>query len=269
MKQAKSLESSAITDRFEDNYVLEEELYKGGTGIIWKAHKGKDLDTKVAIKFYVPTELNLFFQISSMEKLLKPLDRATYDAEFSFLKKVKHPGLQELISFGEIKGDKFDLFLKKYEEAKLFSDVGSIHFLVSKYVEGYTFKRWIEDLSEKVSNNQMAVFEARKLLIRAIVEIIELLSYIHNECKYLHGDINSNNIIVHASSNRPILIDFGNSRCFDPKYFNDNDKTTFGYLTQNYPPQLHEEIKKELQKNNSNTTNKGKIKALMFPGLDL
>jgi eukaryotic-like serine/threonine-protein kinase len=72
-------------------------------------------------------------------------------------------------------------------------------YLVQEYIEG-------EDLSKEIFlGKQLREAEVTKLL----QEILQLLTYVHNEQKIIHRDIKPSNLMRRASDGRIILIDFG------------------------------------------------------------
>jgi serine/threonine protein kinase len=72
-------------------------------------------------------------------------------------------------------------------------------YLVQEYIDG-------EDLSKEICpGKQLSEAEVTKLL----QEILQLLTYVHDEQKIIHRDIKPSNLMQRASDGKIILIDFG------------------------------------------------------------
>lgn len=255
----------SVRDNFEDEYNILEKLEGGGTGVVFKAHRAGDPDTLVAIKFYLPPTQNSLFQETTLKSLLLPMDEHVFEAEFNFLKRTRHPSIQEIVSYGTL------LDAAKYlgAEGMVPSD-GSVRFLITKYIDGMSLLRWIDELGQAVKDRNTDRFEARRLLVRCILDIAEALVFIHEVRHYQHSDLRSANILVHHHSSRPIVIDFAYAHCFDLEALGAHSRMThIRYFPDNCPEALQRDLRGLVKKCGANRVPREELKALVFPGLDL
>jgi HD superfamily phosphohydrolase len=259
---------SLVVDKFNDEYRITELLDSGGTGVVYKGHKKGDQENRVAIKFYVPPSQTSLFKETSLRSLVLPTNEKVFDAEFSFLKRTRHPGIQEIVSWGVL-SDAGKYFPMDPTLGSLGSNE-SVKFIISKFIDGAAVFPWLASLVSQVRNRSLRHAEARKYIIRCILDITEILIYIHEERQYQHSDIRSNNVLVQTVSRRPILIDFAYAHCFDLDAIGrENQYTSIRYFPDDTPQSLVEDIKDLMRRYSSNSIPREELKALMFPGLDL
>jgi HD superfamily phosphohydrolase len=259
---------SSVVDKFNDEYRVTELLDSGGTGVVYKGHKAGDQDARVAIKFYVPPSQTSLFKETTLRSLVLPTDEKVFDAEFSFLKKTRHPGIQEIVSWGVL--PEAGRYFPMDPTLGALGSNDSVKFIISKFIDGSAILPWLTLLVNAVRNRSLPHTEARKRIIRCILDITEILMYIHDDRKYQHSDIRSSNVLVQAVSNRPILIDFAYAHCFDLDALGrENQYTSIRYFPDDTPAPLVDDIKALIRKYQSNSIPREELKALIFPGLDL
>jgi HD superfamily phosphohydrolase len=264
--RTRSAELSEVTDFLDEKYVIESEIDSGGSGIVFRGHKAHDPDLHVAIKFYVIPAQASFLAETTFKVLILPDDEEVFETEFQFLRKTRHPGVQELISFGILSD------AERYFEGR--SDIllpkgGRIRFLVSRFIDGSRFREWLRGSIEKVNvpNGKISPREARMRLCRVLFEVADTLAYIHDVRQYQHSDLRSENILIHHDSGRPIIVDFGYAHCFDPKI--QKGYTQLHHIPDSLPDALREELRKLLAKAPDNRIPREALRAVVFPGLDL
>lgn len=261
-------ELKSVKDNFQDEYVILHKMDAGGTGVVYKAYKMGDPDALVAIKFYVPPTQSSLFQETTLRSLILPSNEHVFETEFRFLKKTRHPGIQEIVSWGSLReADKFFETEAISPELKVGD---TVPFLVSKFIDGLSLFNWISKLVSDVLLSLTRQADARRLIVNSILDIMGTLAFIHDVKKYQHSDVRAMNIIVHANSLRPILIDFAYAHCFDLDALGaDNKLTQIRYFPDNCPPALLDDVKALMKRHNSTEIPREELKSVIFPGLDL
>lgn len=257
-----------VKDFLKEAYILDKEIDSGGTGIVYKGHKASDPTISVAIKFYVISAQASFLHETTFRALILPDDENVFDTEFQFLKQTRHPGVQELISYGTL--DDAHLYFGRRSDIRL-PDNGKVRFLISRFIDGLRLRDWVIQtvaaLDTKMQGVPLSDREARHAICRVIHDIAETLTFIHQERRYQHSDLRGDNIIVHRASGRPVVIDFGYAHCFDPTL--DRTVTQIRYLPENMPPALVKDITDLVRATGSNLVSRDALRDLVFPGLDL
>ena len=166
-----------------ENYIIESVLGSGGFGITYLA-KDISLDTKFAIKEYIPSEFayreDNYFVAPKTEK-----DKDNFEWGLSsFLKEAR-----TLVRFNDS-----DNIVKVY---RFFEANGTAYF-VMEYIEG-------ETLTDLLKANKLKPINIEKMFDG----VLNGLKRIHDS-DVLHKDIKPSNIMVRGST--PILIDFGSAR---------------------------------------------------------
>jgi HD superfamily phosphohydrolase len=257
-----------VKDFLKDTYILDSELDSGGTGIVYRGHKASDATISVAVKFYVISAQASFLNETTFRALILPEDEGVFDTEFHFLKQTRHPGVQELISYGIL--DDARLYFG-HRPGILLPDNGKVRFLISRFIDGPRLRDWVirtvGRLDTKDIANRISDREARQAICRVIHDVAETLHYIHQERRYQHSDLRADNIIVHSASERPVVIDFGYAHCFDPALA--DTATQIRYMPENMPEALVKDIRELVRTTGSNVVNRDELRRLVFPGLDL
>lgn len=259
---------SSVTDFLKDSYIIDSEVDSGGSGIVFKAHKKGDVNNIVAIKFYIISAQSSFLHETRFRALILPEDEDVYHTEFEFLKKTRHPGIQELISYGILEnaemyfGNRLNIVLPEN---------GQVKFLVSRFIDGFRLRDWIGQTVAAVEGRQRAIQlssrEARHAICGVLYELVETLAFIHQDRNYQHSDLRADNVVVHQASGRPVIIDFGYAHCFDPGIEKKN--TQIRYLAGNVPDALRNDIDGLMRAAGGNVVNRDELKKRIFPGLDL
>jgi uncharacterized protein len=259
-------ELTSVSDFLREEYTIENEIDSGGTGIVFRGHKTADPDTVVAIKFYVVPAQSSFLMETTFRALILPEDEEVFSTEFTFLKRTRHPGVQELISYGVLEdagryfGSRKEIFLPEN---------GRVRFLISRFIDGSRLSDWMAATIRDVRTgaSKLPARDARRHVCRVLFEIADTLSYIHDVRRYQHSDLRSDNVLVHQASGRPIVIDFGYAHCFDAAL--KKPYTQIRYIADNMPPSLREDVKKLVAKSRGNRVPREELRDLVFPGLDL
>ncbi|MDQ7024152.1 MAG: protein kinase [Anaerolineae bacterium] len=147
------------------SYKIENHLGQGGMATVFKAHHEK-LDRYVAIKLMHET----FLQDEDF--------RTRFQREAQIVAKLEHPNIVPIYDYNEHEG---------------------IPFLVMKYVDGMTLKRY-------AIKTGLTLEDTRDFLM----SIAEGLDYAH-EKGILHRDMKPSNILIN-SGNQPFITDFGLAR---------------------------------------------------------
>jgi len=166
-----------------ENYIIESVLGSGGFGITYLA-KDISLDTKFAIKEYIPSEFAYreenYFVAPKTDK-----DRDNFEWGLSsFLKEAR-----TLVRFNDCEN-----IVKVY---RFFETNGTAYF-VMEYIEGDT----LTDLLKANKLNPQNIENMFKGILNGLKRI--------HKSDVLHKDIKPSNIMVRGST--PILIDFGSAR---------------------------------------------------------
>jgi serine/threonine protein kinase len=265
-KGERPLES--VTDFLNDHYTIDEEFRSGGTGVVFKAHKTADPDMIVAIKFYVIPAQASFLSETTFRALILPEDEEVFATEFNFLKRTRHPGIQELISYGVL--DDAKTYFGDRKEIVLPQN-GKVRYLISRFIEGSRLSEWLIELVASVggkgNRTRITARDARRQVCRVLHDIADTLAYIHDVRHYQHSDLRSDNILVHQASGRPIIIDFGYAHCFDAALRKTH--TQIRYIADTMPTQLRDDIRRLVADTGSNKVSRESLRQLVFPGLDL
>lgn len=167
-------------------YVLESVLGHGGFGIVYRA-RHCELDTVVAIKEYMPTELSVRRQDSveprsaSCSQLYEDGLRRFLDEARQLVRFRNHPCVVSC--------------------QDLFRD-NNTAYLVMESVDGLPLS---ELLRLRETAGQPFVEEE---LLGVMVPLLEGLATVHAE-GVLHRDVKPSNILIRRSNEQPVLIDFG------------------------------------------------------------
>jgi serine/threonine protein kinase len=144
-------------------YTIRGRLGEGGFGRVYLAHDD-DLDRRVAIK------------VPNPERIPRPEDVATYQAEARILARLDHPHIVPVYDVGRT-GD-------------------GLCFVVSKYLGG-------SNLADRLAQGRPGFRDAALL----VSDVAEALHYAHTH-GLVHRDVKPANILLDSSS-QPILADFG------------------------------------------------------------
>ena len=278
-KRIKKSPLHRVKDVLDDIYILDDVINESGTGIVYKGHRKKDINLIIVIKFYIlsyPLDFVTQTWLNAFGSKFMYIDNEVFDAEFNFLKRIRHPGLQELVSFGKLEeASKYFPPAENYYLPK--DDV--VKYIVTKYIEGDSIDKWIE---EKIKGNlyddkcgtsdhtKSRKNDVRDIIINSIVRIADILCFIHETKQYQHSDLSVENILIHKDSGQPILIDFGFDHCFDLDALGIDSKTThIKYFSRAMPNELEEELRKYIEETDSNVIDREKLKSMTFPALDL
>ena len=246
-----------IVDDLKDEYELQLPAFdSGGTGIVFRARRTRDVDSLFAVKLYVPSADTLFPMPSSMKHFMLPDSGASFDAEMRFLRRTNHPSVQEVVGWGTI-SDPEPLIGKA--SASTLQPGFVVRFLVSRWIDGTSLSAWAKSLPPG----------SGQLLLSALAEIGETLAYVHDVRKYQHGDIQAANVLVHSHTQRPILIDFGNAYCFDISDPELPPVTKVRQLPKDTPAALIDDLRTLVKKHGSDQVPREELRNVLFPGLDL
>ncbi|MBL8276488.1 MAG: protein kinase [Pelomonas sp.] len=161
-------------------------LGEGGFGIVYLA-RDHALERMVALKEYMPAALALRGEASQV-RVRSERHRDTFEAglksfinEARLLAQFDHPSLVKVYRFWEANGTAF---------------------MVMPFVEGRTLKETLKARTEPPDE---------AWLMGLLAPLTEALQVLHGEHCY-HRDIAPDNIILVASTGRPLLLDFGAAR---------------------------------------------------------
>ncbi|HEY9701842.1 MAG TPA: serine/threonine-protein kinase, partial [Allocoleopsis sp.] len=99
---------------------------------------------------------------------------------------------------------------KRYDKFNFITKTGEMYpCLILEYIQGQTLEQILEQRG-KLTENEVK---------RIGLEILEILTYIHNQ-NIVHRDISPDNIILRNYDNKPVLIDFGGVKDFQPNAAN-------------------------------------------------
>ncbi|MEM7698443.1 MAG: bifunctional serine/threonine-protein kinase/formylglycine-generating enzyme family protein [Verrucomicrobiota bacterium] len=171
--------------KLNEKYVIKDVLGSGGFGITYLA-SNESLNMPVAIKELLPIDIATRVNGNTV-MAANPDDEQDYDwARQRFIEEAQtlvacaHPAVVQV----------FDVF----------SENGTA-YIVTKYVEGVTFSKWVKDLKRTPRESE----------IRDLFEpLLRGLEVVH-EAGFLHRDVKPDNIYV-TSEGSAILLDFGSAR---------------------------------------------------------
>ena len=163
----------AVGKTLEKRYRIVSHLGQGGFGRTYLAEDLHRFNERCVLKEFAP-------QVQSAPELQKA--KELFEREAGALHQLHHPQLPGF----------WELF-----QADIGGGVGCL-FLVQDYVEGQTY---------------FDLFKSGKLLseaevVKFLYQMLPILSYIHSK-GVIHRDISPDNIILRASDQLPVLIDFG------------------------------------------------------------
>jgi WD40 repeat protein/serine/threonine protein kinase len=164
--------SNGVLPRFKD-YVLHEEIARGGMGVVYRAQQ-ISLKRPVAIKLILAGQLAT---TASVQRFLTEAEAAA---------KLDHPGIVPIYEVGQ-------------HETQ--------HFFSMKLIDGANLA---QRMSEFALTNSMSPQEARdqqKQIANLIARVARALAFAH-ERRVLHRDVKPGNILIDCDGN-PYLIDFG------------------------------------------------------------
>lgn len=162
----------------------------GGFGIVYKAWDAM-LERQVALKEYLPASLAQRMP----EGQVKVRDRchnSTYET-----------GLKSFVNEARL--------LAQFDHAALvkvyrFWEMAGTAYMVMPLYEGITLKQYMQ---QRIEQGEATLPEGQ--LLTWLVALTEALEVMHKQQCY-HRDISLENIIIHASTGLPILLDFGAAR---------------------------------------------------------
>lgn len=172
-----------------DTYVIKYVLGKGGFGITYLAHDRK-LDKDVAIKEFFP---RAYCSRDGHTNHITPGTQGSYE----LVSELKNKFLKEARNIAKLNHPNIIKIYTAFEE-------NSTAYYVMEYIKG-------QSLNQLVKNNGPL---SSKLATNYINEIGSALEYLH-ACHMTHFDVKPANIMLRASDNVPVLIDFGLSKNYD------------------------------------------------------
>lgn len=173
----------------DNTYRIEKVIGQGGFGITYLA-TDLNLELKVAIKEFFPKDY------CDREGATSHVTLGTRSTE-EFVDRLKVKFLKEARNIAKFKNPSIIRILAAFEE-------NNTAYYVMEYIEGFT-------LSEMVKRSGPL---APEQALEYIEKVGGALEYIHAK-KINHLDVKPANIMVRASDNEPILIDFGLSKQYD------------------------------------------------------
>lgn len=177
---------------FNNRYILEEEIGRGGTSIVYKA---SDIYCK-----YFKEDSNIVIKVP-IDKLLKKDDIAAFVySEYSFLKKLNHPNIVKALDFGIDKKS-------------------NIPYIVLEKIEGILLDEYpILNMEKKVKYN-------------ILKKLSQTIQYLHSN-NIVHADINPSNILIkdnepilfdfgislYINKSNILNLEYKKVKAFNPKY---------------------------------------------------
>ncbi|MFE1745941.1 protein kinase [Coleofasciculus sp. H7-2] len=159
-----------------DRYRIVRELGHGGFGRTYLAEDLNRFNEPCVLKEFAPKVQGTY----ALQKASELFER-----EAGVLYKLKHP---QIPNFREL------FRVNQQGNGRL--------FLVQDYVEGQTYRAFLD--TRKFQRSRFSEAEVRQILL----QILPVLEYIHS-LGVIHRDIAPDNMILRASDQLPILIDFG------------------------------------------------------------
>jgi eukaryotic-like serine/threonine-protein kinase len=182
-----------------NRYKVVEELGRGGFGITYKAI---DLDLKdkpCAVK-----QLN----IPQLPREAVPKAKELFDRECQALMALEHPQIPRILAYKAQDND---------------------YYIVQEFIDGWTLDKELKDIAEKIKARQ-----SYEPLIQLLIEILEVLSYVHAS-GIIHRDIKPQNLMRRKADGKLILIDFGVVKRVDQEL--NNSKLTVIVSGEYTPPE--------------------------------
>ncbi len=164
--------SEGVLPQFKD-YVLHEEIARGGMGVVYRAEQ-------ISLKRPVAIKLILAGQLATIDSVQR------FRTEAEAAAKLDHPGIVPIYEVGQ-------------HETQ--------HFFSMKLIDGANLAQRI---AEFALTDSMSVVEARqqqKRIATLMAQVARALAFAH-ERRVLHRDIKPGNILIDRIGN-PYLIDFG------------------------------------------------------------
>ncbi len=161
-------------------YRITQPLAQGGFGEIFLAQDQNNSNQRVVLKKLAPNT-------TDPEQIKKSLE--LFEREDQILSRLNHPHIPK-------RYDKFNFITKTGQ---------SYPCLILEYIQGQTLEQILQT-SGKLTENEVR---------RIGLEILEILTYVHGQ-NIVHRDISPDNIMLRNFDNKPVLIDFGGSKDFQP-----------------------------------------------------
>ena len=177
---------------FNNRYILEEEIGRGGTSIVYKA---SDIYCK-----YFKEDSNIVIKVP-LDKFLKKDDIAAFVySEYSFLKKLNHPNIVKALDFGIDKKS-------------------NIPYIVLENIEGILLNKYpIIKMGKKIKYN-------------ILKKLSQTIQYLHGN-NIIHADINPSNILIkdnepilfdfgislYIDKSNILNLEYKKVKAFNPKY---------------------------------------------------
>ncbi|MBI4399104.1 MAG: protein kinase, partial [Candidatus Omnitrophica bacterium] len=169
-----------------DRFLLQDQMGFGGQAQVWSALDQANENQKVILKWVRrPVQFGGELEQSrtgySSSGAAKSASDKWLEREAKYLKQLQHPNLVSIIDFHQ---------------------AADGEFIVMQPVEGVTFDYWMAALFR----NQRP--DALEQAIKKLIPVANALRHAHHQ-KIIHRDIKPENIIIRASDEQPVLIDFG------------------------------------------------------------
>ena len=246
-KRQSDITKAQITDTSGDKITLRDHIDDGRDGVVYSGEYVHGAKLDVAVKFYVPRQMTDMLSSPSRMPILADNLAYRFEHELKVLKDVTHPNLQQYVSFGMLKYDKYYFF----KRCPWLEQDTQIPFIVTRLVLGHRLDRALPRKSL-----------SRRRLLEAVRGIARGLAYLHARA-VLHGDVRAENVIIEDPSETPILLDFGLAKSFAV----DLDSVTMPYYDPNPMPKAARAHLERLKR--SGPCDKEALKRLLFPFVDL